>query len=101
MDEYDDIYQLNMGDEWMNSAYDENGDDAVCDICGTDLKWNPEKRIYYCRGCGQEFSRVGYFNHIGANPPGPKCVTQCWENYPFCKKYCLEYDIPYDDPMLM
>lgn len=109
--EYDDIYgcdednpnevfQYNMGDEWLNGAYDETGDRSVCDICGQELKWNPIDQKYECPDCGQEMNRTVYFNHIGANPPGQICLTACNENYPFCKKYCPHYSFDSDDPML-
>lgn len=99
-DEYDEIYKLDMRDEWINSAYDENGDISVCDICGGEMKWNMEHHEWYCPDCGQIMNRIQYFNHIGANPPGCECITNCCENYPFCKKYCLNYNISPDDPML-
>lgn len=99
-DEYNDLYKLDMKDEWMNSAYDEHGDAAACDICGTDMKWDPIRRAWYCPGCGQIMTRALYFNHIGAEPPGLECLTNCCENYPFCKQYCTRYLIDSDDPML-
>lgn len=98
MDKYDNIF--NMGDEWVNGAYDENGDSGICDVCGQELKWNPIKQEYECPTCGQEMDRAAYFNHIGANPPGQICLTGCNENYPYCKKYCPHYEIDPDDPMM-
>ena len=89
-----------MADEWRNGAYDENGDAALCDICAAELKWNPKTREWICPGCGQTMSRADYFNHIGANPPGLECLTNCGENYPFCKKTCERFTIDPDDPML-
>lgn len=99
-DEYDKLYRLDMMDEWMNTAYDEDGDVAVCDFCGADMKWDQTQREWYCPECGQTMTRALYFNHIGAEPPGLECLTNCCENYPFCKKYCERYFIDSDDPML-
>ena len=99
-DEYNDLYKLDMKDEWMNSAYDEHGDAAVCDLCGTDMKWDQAQHEWYCPGCGQTMTRAYYFNHIGAEPPGSECLTNCCENYPFCKQHCTRYFIDSNDPML-
>lgn len=92
--------RLNMDDEWRNGAYDEEGNDAVCDICANELKWNPQSARWCCSSCGQEIGRADYFNHIGANPPGEACVTDCDRNYPFCKKTCERFVISPDDPMI-
>lgn len=99
-DEYAKIYKLDMRDEWMNTAYDESGDAVICNICGDEMKWNPVGRKWYCPDCGQEMSRPIYFNYIGAEPPGVECLTNCCENYPFCKKVCERYLIDPTDPML-
>lgn len=99
-DEYNDLYKLDMTDEWVNAAYDENGDVAVCDICGAEMKWSLERHEWYCPDCGQTMNRALYFNHIGAEPPGMECLTNCCENYPFCKKTCERYIIDSDDPIL-
>lgn len=99
-EEYGFVYRIDAKDEWINGAYDEEGNVAVCDICGGELAWNSSACHWYCRDCGQEMDRPTYFNHIGANPPGPICLTNCGENYPFCKKYCEQYDIDPEDPML-
>lgn len=99
-DEYSMIYRINAKDEWLNGAYDEEGNISVCDICGSELRWNAKAHIWYCGNCGQKMDRSIYFNHIGANPPGKDCLSQCGENYPFCKKYCERYDIDPDDPLL-
>ena len=85
-DEYEKIYRLDMKDEWANSAYDENGESVLCDICSSEMKWNPKERLWYCPECGQRMSRAVYFDYIGADPPGADCLTNCCENYPFCKK---------------
>lgn len=45
-------------------------------------------------------SDVLYFNYIGAEPPSSECITNCCENYPFCKKCCERFEIDPDDPML-
>lgn len=92
--------ECDMLDEWENAAYDEEGNEAVCDICTEPLRWGPVMGRWTCPGCGREMSRANYFNHIGAEPPGEDCLTACQENYPFCKKICERYSIPHDDPML-
>lgn len=100
MDHYEDIYRIDALDEWINGAYDENGNTAICDRCGGDLKWNPVMSHWYCTECEQTMNRDIYFNHIGASPPGRRCISGCEENYPFCKKYCEHFDIDPDDPMM-
>lgn len=99
-DEYDEIYKLDMKEEWAGSAYDEEGEAVLCDICGEEMKWNQAENEWYCPGCGQAMSRAVYLDYIGADPPGSDCLTGCRENYPFCKKYCDRYAIDPMDPML-
>lgn len=99
-DEYDGIYRMNMLDEWINGAYDEDGNDAVCDICLGALRWDPSRRQWHCPDCGQIMDRALYFNHIGAEPPGAECLRSCGENYPLCKRHCERYPIDPSDPML-
>lgn len=99
-DEYNEIYKLDMKDEWMNAAYDENGDSVCCDICGEEMRWHPDDGVWRCRECGQEMTRAVYFDYIGAAPPGSECLTSCRENYPFCKKYCERYFIDPGDPII-
>lgn len=94
------IYRLDMNKEWRNAAYDENGETVICDICGSDLKWNRHSHEWCCHDCGQRFIRPLYFDYIGAQPPGVDCLTKCRENYPFCKKTCEKYLIDPSDPML-
>jgi ribosomal protein L37AE/L43A len=99
-DEYDEIYRLDMKREWTESAYDETGDSVFCDICGGEMKWQPNENLWRCADCVQEMRRAVYFDYIGAEPPGSECLTHCRENYPFCKKYCDRYLIDPRDPML-
>lgn len=99
--DYEELYELDAHDEWMNGAYDENGDSVVCDICGGEMKWSPRDCEWYCPDCGQRMSRPVYFNHIGAQPPERECLTNCCENYPFCKNTCERCFIDPDDPMLI
>lgn len=99
-DEYNKIYRLDMNEEWTGGAYDEEGEAVFCDICGGELKWDQAKGEWYCPECGQVMSRAVYFDYIGAGPPGTECLTNCRENYPFCKKYCDRYLIDPRDPML-
>ena len=98
-DDYDEIYRIDADDDWKNSGYDENGDEACC-VCGESIRWSPIDRLWFCPKCGLQYDRADYFECIDANPPGVKCLTQCQENYPFCKKYCPWYKIPKDDPMI-
>lgn len=91
--------RLSAFDEWVNGAWDEKGEQALCDRCGEEMKWNPVMAFWYCTGCGQAMDRKTYFNHIGAIPPGEDRLFSCEENYPFCKKICERYDIDPNDPM--
>lgn len=99
--DYDDIWEVDTKDEWLNGAYDENGDAVVCGSCGGEMKWDPGETIWYCPECGERMDRALYFEHIGAEPPGSGCVTDCSENYPLCKRYCDRYPIDPNDPMLL
>lgn len=99
--DYSDIYEIDSQDEWINGAYDENGDSVFCDICGGEMKWNQSDCLWFCQECGQVINRSQWFNYIGANPPSYICITNCKENYPFCKKYCDRVSIHPDDPMLI
>ena len=99
-DEYLDIFRIDAFEDWACGAYDEDGNDAVCDLCGGSIRWNPGSGKYICRDCGQEMDRVVFMNHIGASPPGSLCLVSCRENYPLCKKSCEVYAIDPDDPML-
>ena len=93
--------RINAAEDWMNGGYDENGEEVLCDICDEGvMRWNEDAGVWVCDECGRTMTRQEYFDWIGANPPGKKCLNSCCENYPFCKKYCCEYDIPEDDPML-
>lgn len=67
--------------EVYDDVYDENGDSVFCDICGNEIKW--KEGIYICPDCGQTMSRSVFFNYIGAEPPGPECVS-CANLYPGC-----------------
>lgn len=100
-DEYLDLYRIDAEDDWRNSAYDENGNSVYCGSCGAELRWRPEECTYGCPECGSQMSRAEFFDEIDARPSGSLCLTNCRENYPFCKKYCVVYPIDPDDPMLM
>ena len=100
MDEYGEFYQIDALDDWINGAYTEDGDEALCSACGEPMRYDEENFMYVCPGCGYFLNRTDYFSHIGANPPGSICISQCKENYPVCKKWCVDYDIDPDDPML-
>lgn len=68
---YEDVY---------DNVYDEDGDFVHC-VCGGTIKW--KDGIYICPDCDETLSRLEFFNYIGANPPGPECVT-CMNLYPGC-----------------
>lgn len=95
--EFEEFYRVDAGDDWINGAYDESGDQVICDACGDDLKFDPESRTWRCVFCGNEKGRVAYFGYIGATPPGGKCFT-CMENYPFCTGTCPWYEPADDNP---
>ena len=63
-----DLHELDMEDEWMNGAYDEMGEQAICSECldYSELKW--KSPVWVCPICGQELDRLAYFNYIGAEP---------------------------------
>ena len=86
------IFKVDAYDDWANGAYDEDGSEAVCNICGEPLQWNPVMCNYCCEGCGREMSRAEFFNYIGAEPPSVKCLTNCEENYPLCRDGCFLSD---------
>lgn len=89
-----------MRNEWKYSAYDEDGNSVNCDICDGELKFNKRKCIWCCSDCGREMNRDLYFQYIGAEPSGEKCLKQCKTNYPFCKKKCKYYSIDISDPII-
>lgn len=62
-------------------VYDEDGYTINCDICGSEIKW--KDGLYVCPECGNIFHRADFFNYIGANLPGPKCI-ECDSIYPGC-----------------
>lgn len=86
------IFQpVDASDLWANSGYDEDGNSAYCDRCGTGLRWSPTEQQWYCPDCGQTLRRDEWFNYIGADPPSAICIWGCSENYPFCRKPCTRY----------
>jgi predicted RNA-binding Zn-ribbon protein involved in translation (DUF1610 family) len=87
-DEYVKIYEIDGMDAWQNTAYDESGDSVICDLCGVEFRFSRARNEYYCPDCGQTLSRVEFLDYIGSVPPSSECVTNCRENYPFCKEYC-------------
>lgn len=97
--EWEEIYRADARSEWIFGAYDEDGEQVYCDACRGEIQWDPQTRIWRCTDCGLEKTRIGFFRYIGANPPGARCLVQCQENYPFCKRSCPWYDIDRSDPM--
>ena len=98
---WEDLYQVDARDAWINAGYDENGEAAACDVCGDEIRFDENERCWVCPGCGQRISRPQWFQYIGAeHMPGPKCLSMCKENYPICKRWCRLYRIPANDPML-
>ena len=96
---WEDLYKVDAREEYENGAYTEDGDQVYC-VCGEEMTFVPESNWWQCRNCGNFKTRTQWFDHIDANPPGPKCLAQCRENYPVCKNWCIWYDIPDDDPIL-
>lgn len=97
-DEYMDIYRIDARDEYLNGAYDDEGNGVYCDHCSGEMFHRGNEWV--CRECGKAMSRMEYLGYIGAEPPGSKCFTNCNENYPLCKKWCKVYEIDPDDPIL-
>lgn len=87
------IYKIDAKDEFVNGAYDEDGDCASCDRCDGELRF--EDGQWVCRECGNVIDRPSYFNYIGAEPPGDACIT-CGNNYPLCKRWCHIYNVEQD-----
>lgn len=76
--------ELEIGSEYhsiYDEVYDEEGAGVYCDWCHSEIIWKDGQ--YVCSGCGQVMERKDFFNYIGAEPPGPKCVT-CSDLYPGC-----------------
>lgn len=67
--------------EIYDEVYDEEGSFVPCDYCNGYIKW--KDGTYICSDCGQTMSRDVFFNYIGAEPPGPECLT-CDNLYPGC-----------------
>lgn len=98
----DDIFNVHKIDctyELENGAYDEAGDISYCEVCGEEMEWDPLNSEWVCWNCKSTMDRRRYFEYIGATPPGDECYS-CDENYPYCKKYCMHYEIDEDDPMM-
>lgn len=60
-------------DDLYSDVYDEDGNEVLCDICGSEIKWREQDGVYMCPSCGQTFTRADFFNFIGAEPPGKEC----------------------------
>ncbi|MEG1523847.1 MAG: hypothetical protein RR475_02345 [Clostridia bacterium] len=70
-------------DESYEEVYDEDGDlvEVECNNCREHVRWKDGQ--YVCPNCGSIMSRADFFNCIGAEPPGPECLT-CDNLYPGC-----------------
>lgn len=97
---WEDLYQVDAADAWINAGYDEQGEAVPCDACDEEMLFDENERWWICPGCGRTMNRAQWFRYIGANPPGAKCLAQCSENYPICKRWCTIYEIRLDDPMM-
>lgn len=96
-DEYEDFYGSEPDDGYSpfvvdeygfdfpgyDEVYDEFGGYVPCDGYRCNAKVMYHDGRYECPKCGKIFDRQDFFNYIGANPPGPKCVT-CDNLYPGC-----------------
>lgn len=96
-DEYDAIYgddsvddiPIYIEDDYgfdfpgYDEVYDEQGCSIPCDGYNCNAKVKFHNGQYECPKCGKIFDRADFFAYIGANPPGPKCVT-CDNLYPGC-----------------
>ena len=79
--------------EAYESVYDEDGDLVYCDYCNTQIVWKDGQ--YYCPSCERIISRTEFINYIGANLPGPKCIT-CDNLYPGCVVCPHDYKLDND-----
>lgn len=74
-----------------DDVYDEEGDWVRCTNFGCDavIKYRSDNQ-YVCPRCDEVIPRAEFFDHIGAEPLGEKCLT-CDEKYPSCKEFCVVY----------
>ena len=84
-DEYIKLYKEDSTDAFVNGAFDDEGDEVLCDCCGGELRYRNFKWV--CEDCGESMDRADYFNYIGAEPPFEYCKS-CIENYPVCRNWC-------------
>lgn len=79
------------------AVYDEEGGDVSCPnvLCDDgEICWKDGE--YVCPYCGTKMTRAEFFDWIGAEPPGPKCLT-CDNLYPGCTYCPYGYDVGDDD----
>lgn len=74
---------LSNQDALYSEVFDEEGGEVICPYCGGEIVWRESDGAYICQECETEFSRVEFFKYIGADPPGPQCLT-CGNLYPGC-----------------
>ena len=91
------FFRINAMEEYMTSAYDEEGNGVYCEHCDGELHFKNGE--YVCPDCDASMSRSDFFSYIGADLPGSNCYS-CDTNYPLCKKQCPHYEIDPNDPIL-
>ena len=77
------------------SATDEDEDGVLCPACRDfELYMEEDGGHYFCPACGERITRAEFFDYIGAQLPGPVCLS-CSQNYPGCKRsgVCFDYDV--------
>lgn len=97
LDENDDPdYKFCIGfdaSEAYENVYDEDGGLVYCEYCNSQIVWKNGQ--YYCPKCERTISRADFINYIGANLPGPKCIT-CDNLYPGCIVCPYDYKLDND-----
>lgn len=85
-DTYENIYGVELSDlpPLDEYVYDEEGRSVTCPVCGAEIVW--ENDNYICWNCKTVMRRDEFFDYIGVEPAGPKCIT-CDTIYPGCN-YC-------------
>lgn len=45
-------------DDLYSDVYDEDGDEVLCAICGSEVKWREEDGVYMCPNCGYPHEKI-------------------------------------------